>query len=435
MKVIRRLGSGGFGYVDLVEDKDGKQFARKTFSPSQKMSDELLANVRKRFVREANIQQGFNHRNIVSVISAELDGDNPSYLMPVAVSTLADDLDADKTLGGKFISAIGDVVAALEELHGLEIYHRDLKPQNILRFKDGDGFFYAVSDFGLISQKDSTLSKLTVTGMMKGSDYFTAPEITADLKKASRQSDVYSLGCILHEMIGAKDRVPCGEIKEDGEYSQILRSCTRSDPSRRFASARSMLDALVSVDVQAPIIQSDQAKKFADQLDSDNPISQAGWRSFVEFVEDNEESQDVRALLLRLSLQRIEEVCAIDLDLANRLAVVFAEWVRRAAFNFESCDGIANRLETFFRHCSITAKVECLMALLYMGTSHNRWYVERMFAELCSPSMDETLAKRLAIEFRASQDICYTISRFEDSIRISRDELHPLLTQTLKEIC
>lgn len=73
--------------------------------------------------------------------------------MPLAESSLDDDMTADRTLGGSFVSALSDVVAALDEIHSMEIFHRDLKPQNVLRFNRDGKAAYAISDFGLISMK------------------------------------------------------------------------------------------------------------------------------------------------------------------------------------------------------------------------------------------------------------------------------------------
>lgn len=162
LTLIKRIDQGGFGIVDLVESSTGKQYARKTFSKNQPLSDELLANVIKRFAKEVRIQGSVNHPNIVPIIEANLDVSPPYYLMPLADSSLSKDLTADKTLDGSFVSTLSDIVAGLEEMHSMQIYHRDLKPQNVLRFKRNAGKpeeqkFYAVSDFGLISIKESQI--------------------------------------------------------------------------------------------------------------------------------------------------------------------------------------------------------------------------------------------------------------------------------------
>lgn len=78
------LGKGGFGTVELVRDKTGQVFARKTFSINQPIAPSLVDNVKKRFTREVNVQKGFSHKNIVPVLGGDLKADPPYFLMPAA---------------------------------------------------------------------------------------------------------------------------------------------------------------------------------------------------------------------------------------------------------------------------------------------------------------------------------------------------------------
>jgi hypothetical protein len=107
-----------------------------------------------------------------------------------------------------------------------------------------------------------------------------------------------------------------------------------------------------------------------------------------------------------------------------------------SSFGFDYCDALANRLEAFFVGTDFESKVECLIAMLKMGTSHNRWYVERKFAALCLPSMETNLAKRLAVQFRIiGKDICRPVAHLERSVSIGRETFHPLLVKALSEVC
>ncbi len=67
MRVIKKIGQGGFGNVEKVELDDGTVCARKVFSPNQPLTTELLENVKKRFAREVKIQSAIEHPNIYSL--------------------------------------------------------------------------------------------------------------------------------------------------------------------------------------------------------------------------------------------------------------------------------------------------------------------------------------------------------------------------------
>ena len=115
MQVIRQIGRGGFGNVDLVQDISGKFYARKTFSVNQPghFPTDLAENVRKRFVREAEVQRAVSHKNIMPVLSINLTAIPPSFLMPVADSSLDKDILVNKNLHGQGIIAIMDILAGL----------------------------------------------------------------------------------------------------------------------------------------------------------------------------------------------------------------------------------------------------------------------------------------------------------------------------------
>lgn len=439
MLVIKQIGRGGFGNVDLVQNKNGDQFARKTFSVNQPghFPPELVENVKKRFIREAKVQEALVHNNIMPIVESELEIDPPSFIMPVAESSLFEDIQLDNTLNGQPLSAIMDILAGLEELHSMGITHRDLKPQNVLRLSSYNGYRYVISDFGLMSIKDTQLSVLTQTGMRMGSDYYTAPEIVADLKMASTRSDIYSVGCILHDLFKTIDRIPCNEIQDTGHYADIMLCCTRRDPNRRFQSVSILREAILSVGQEAQVASA-PANDLISLLLSDNELNTQEWEQIVDKIEGlcRSNDTDTYAILSQISYIRIVEVVDSAPTIASRLGIIYSNWVKDTAFNFNSCDGIANRLEVFFNVDDVNCQAEVLLALLFMGTSHNRWYVERKFADLCGPSMSLGLAKRIAMEIRVlSNRACQAISHLEYSITVNRATFHPVIFETLKQVC
>jgi len=193
---------------------------------------------------------------------------------------------------------------------------------------------------------------------------------------------------------------------------------------------RAVADALLAVEEDTGEFSSPQGEALGAALDGNGPVPADAWRQIVEFVEAKRPPAERRAILFKLTQERILEVCENCPTEASRLGVIYGRWVYESSFNFDTC------ALAFIDNCPFDVKVECILALLEMGTSHNRWYVERMFMRLCGPEMDTALARRLAVEFRADDsDICRSITNLERSIQASRDNLHPILVKTLEEIC
>lgn len=439
LKEIEEIGRGGFGVVHKVIADDGIHYARKTYFVTQSFANTAKTDALflPRFLREAKLQSGIEHRNIVPIVKKSLEVTPPSFLMPLAESTLEKDLHLDKTMGGNYLAAIMDIIAALEEIHPLRIYHRDLKPGNVLRFGDSNDprkHYFAISDFGLVAIKQTQVSVLTQLGMKRTSDFYTAPEITADLSKASPQSDIYSIGCILHDIIGTDDRVPCNEIHEKGIFGAILLNCTRRDPARRFKSVSVLRDVLLEIATQQIPMTTAAGDDLIKILSSDDVLAEEQWIQLIDVINHDPSSVDARQLLRAFTIDRIEQLFTTKPDLGNKLGRSYSDWIRDGSFNFEECDGLANRMEKIFYFAELDIKAEALMALLYMGTSHNRWYVERKFLTLTN-AMDPLLAKRLAIEFRAD-DIraSNAVSHLEGSINVNRANFHPVLSSTLQQM-
>lgn len=101
MEELEEIGKGGFGIVHEVVTDDGTHYARKTYCINQNFANtpQTDALLRPRFLREARLQSGIEHRNVVPIIHKELEATPPYFLMPLADSTLEKDLIADKSLG------------------------------------------------------------------------------------------------------------------------------------------------------------------------------------------------------------------------------------------------------------------------------------------------------------------------------------------------
>ena len=198
-RVIRELGRGGMAVVALAEDlKHHRRVAIKVLKPD--VAHSLGA---KRFLREIEIAANLSHPNILPLHDSGEANGLLYFVMPyVDGDTLRDRLEREGLMPLKEAVRITcEVGDALDYAHAQGLMHRDIKPENIL-FQAGHA---VVADFGIaraITKAGGT--SLTETGLAVGTLTYMSPEQASGDSEIDARTDIYSLGCVLFEMLAGR---------------------------------------------------------------------------------------------------------------------------------------------------------------------------------------------------------------------------------------
>ena len=287
----RVIGQGGMATVYLARDlKHGRSVAVKVLRP------DLAATLgAERFLREIQIAAQLQHPHILLLIDSGEANGYLYYVMPfIDGESLRGRLDREGTLPAAAVLELARQVGdALEYAHRHGLVHRDIKPENIL-LSDGHAI---VADFGIAKALTAATDKgLTRTGYPIGTVGYMSPEQAAGFAELNERSDVFSLGCVLYEMLVGKvpgmwpseesvrvlrfleapadhraklDRLP-------GAAEQALIKSLALRPEQRFASPRDLVNALVAAFGEKPRYSDTQVRGIvarAAELEAVAPTS------------------------------------------------------------------------------------------------------------------------------------------------------------------
>ena len=261
-EIQQKLGEGGMGVVYKAWDTRLERFIALKILPAEKISD---SDRRRRFVREAKSASALNHPNIVTI--HDIDGIDEFYFiaMEYIEGNSLDRLIPRK--GMRVADALRYAVQIADALgcaHQAGIVHRDLKPANVMVTERG---LIKVVDFGLaklIERSNSTdftsmhtaetsSGSVTEKGYIVGTLAYMSPEQAED-KPLDGRSDVFSMGCLLYEMLTGKrafhgdsklrtltailtsEPTRISELVENmpPELERLVSRCLRKDRERRF---------------------------------------------------------------------------------------------------------------------------------------------------------------------------------------------------------
>jgi eukaryotic-like serine/threonine-protein kinase len=290
--IERELGRGGMATVYLAQDlKHHRRVALKVLRPEL-----TVALGSDRFLREIEIAAQFAHPHILPVFDSGEAGGFLYYVMPYVVG---ESLRSRLTREGELpvmdaVEIACEVANALAYAHAQGIVHRDIKPENIL-LAEGQA---VVADFGIAraisAAAVATDDRITAVGLALGTPLYMSPEQAAGHLRLDGRADIYSLGCVLYEMLAgeppfsgptpqavlhqhAQNSPPPLSQKRSGipaQIEQVVTKALHKLPADRFASAGEFAAALPRHPTPQTMAVPVQAKRA---LRESPHISRAGW--------------------------------------------------------------------------------------------------------------------------------------------------------------
>lgn len=390
------LYDGGFGEIYECKIFNEKGEVEKGLV-AKKLKDSTNMSIPHRFEREMRYIEQLDHKNVIKPVYC--DYDNDFIVMkryPGNLKNFIMENDYDET---KLLEIYLVILEAMKYVVSEGIYHRDLKPQNILMTENHEPI---LTDFGLSSRvfDEDTKFNLTKTGFYAGTEMYTAPEQLQELKSADELSEVYSLGIILYSIFSKNFMNYSDDVVSDISNSRIryiIRNSTRNNPNERVPSIEELyrqIERLLNLKRKSNI-KNLEIDSIIQRLD--DSISVEDNQDIQEILNsvNDEEFEKNDNLLVRLSMETHRYLILHHTKEYNEFIIKTSTIIRGSGYIFSYVDSITNAIIILLKklddELDIAPKIELITATIKVSTNHNRFYSMREIGDYINSLEDELL--------------------------------------------
>ncbi|MCH8223048.1 MAG: protein kinase [Chloroflexi bacterium] len=282
-RIVEEIAAGAQGVVYRAFDEvNNRLVAIKVPELGRGTPDVFI----ERFRREAEVMSSIDHPNVVKVYDVGEEDGRHYLVMELMPGSLYSLIESGEALPvGSAVRFAIQIADGLSAAHSAGVVHRDIKPQNVLIDADGVA---KVTDFGIA--RGEMMSTMTATGAMMGTPYYMSPEQAAG-EQADSRSDIYSLGCVLYQMLTGglvfdaptplavlrmhidQAPTPVREMRGDipPAIAAVVMRALRKDPDDRFQTAAEMGEALQFPEEKESRRRRREEEEEREQTESEEP--------------------------------------------------------------------------------------------------------------------------------------------------------------------
>jgi len=395
-KLGKPLGRGGFGEVyEATRLNDQAPVAVKFVRING--DERKLA----RFRRELRLQGELVNRHVVPVLDLGVEEDPAWCVMPRAETSLGQFLADRRFDRDVALNLFFDACAGLSFAHEQGVLHRDIKPDNILLFRDGQQLTAALSDFGLGRRIDRDTPTITATRVGMGTPGYMAPEQRIAAKYVDERADIFSMGRVLFQIRTGRMPPALNDIDlslVDPKYAYIVRKATYEDPDRRYQSMTEFMEDILLA--ERPVQSANEIAELARDLSA--KIAN------LEKPDPNDLENLARLLLANIDDFNliVHTLPRMPYDVINRLFGAHDDLLGPVLLKYDSyiseqipssyCTQVASLYEAIYNGTPASEyRLVILKRLIALGARHNDWGLGNLLRQLLADTADPEIIGQL----------------------------------------